>query len=93
MKPLILVLLLFSLFLFLTNCQSPSSSSPPIQSHGLVVPWYTTKVLEDMGLVDTYRSLHPDPLSQPGITWDVKDKTDEHRIDYIFYKGKKLSTL
>jgi len=59
--------------------------------NGLIVPWYSSKVLEDIGFVDTYRSLNPDPLSHPGITWDNKEKKDEHRIDYVFYKGGALN--
>ena len=59
--------------------------------NGLIVPWYSTKVLFDLGLVDSYRQVNPDPISNPGITWDSKARKDEHRIDYIFYKGEKLS--
>lgn len=61
--------------------------------NGLVVPWYSTKVLEDMGLIDTYRTLNPDPLANLGITWDSKGVKDEHRIDYIFYKGDALKAI
>lgn len=61
--------------------------------NGLVVPWQTTQGLESMGLMDTYRQLHPDPKEYPGITWDVKGKKDEHRIDYIFYKGNVLKPI
>lgn len=61
--------------------------------NGLVVPWYATKVLENIGLTDSYRNLHPDPVENPGITWDLKDEKDEHRIDYIFYKGPKLEAI
>ncbi len=60
---------------------------------GLVVPWYATKVLEDLGLTDTYRALNPDVLRHPGITWNTKGKSDSHRIDYIFYKGRLLNPL
>ena len=55
--------------------------------NGLVVPWNTTKILEDLGLKDSYREINPNPNWHPGITWDSKDATDSHRIDYIFYKG------
>ncbi len=61
--------------------------------HGLVVPWYTTKVLAETGLIDSYRTIHPDPISHTGITWDQKNKKDEHRIDYIFYKGPLLKPI
>ncbi|MGE8427099.1 MAG: endonuclease/exonuclease/phosphatase family protein, partial [Sphingobacterium sp.] len=40
--------------------------------HNLVVPWYSTKVLADIGLVDTYRTLNPNPITHPGITWHTK---------------------
>ncbi len=59
----------------------------------LVVPWYTTRVLEDMGLIDSYRQAYPNPLTHPGITWNAKGKKDEHRIDYIFYKGYQLNLI
>ena len=61
--------------------------------NGLVVPWYTTKILEDIGLIDTYRTLNPDPNMAPGITWHTKGKNDDHRIDYIFYKGTKIEAI
>ena len=59
----------------------------------LVVPWYATKVLEKMGLIDSYREVNPDPIKHPGITWNSKGKRDEHRIDYVFYKGPGLRAV
>lgn len=61
--------------------------------NGMIIPWQTTKALEQMGLIDSYRQMHRDPVKHPGITWDVKGKVDEHRIDYIYYKGKKLKAI
>lgn len=61
--------------------------------NGLVVPWYSTKVLEDIGLIDSYRRINADPIKHPGITWHSKGKNDDHRIDYIFYKGTKLKVI
>ncbi len=61
--------------------------------NGLAVPWYSTKVLEDLGLNDSFRSLNPNPIAKPGITWDSKAKEDEHRIDYIFYKGNQIKAI
>ncbi|MEO9892090.1 endonuclease/exonuclease/phosphatase family protein [Aurantibacter sp.] len=60
---------------------------------GLVVPWYSTKILEDIGLIDSYRAINESPIASPGITWDAIEKNDEHRIDYIFYKGSKLKAV
>ncbi|MFD1614149.1 endonuclease/exonuclease/phosphatase family protein [Gelatiniphilus marinus] len=61
--------------------------------NNLVVPWNTTKQLEKLGLIDTYRTLNPNPLTHPGITWNTEAKNDSHRIDYIFYKGAKLKSV
>ena len=61
--------------------------------NNLMVPWYATKVLAEIGLVDSYREVNPNPLTHPGITWDAKGRKDEHRIDYIFYKSSKLKAI
>ncbi|MFD5552496.1 endonuclease/exonuclease/phosphatase family protein [Streptomyces sp. NPDC127068] len=66
--------------------------------HGAVVPWSTTKAIEDAGFRDSYRVIHPDPVRRPGFTWpsdnpgvDVGQltwapKADERdRIDFVFY--------
>ena len=60
--------------------------------NGLVVPWYSTKVFEDLGFTDSFREKNPNPIKHPGVTWDHKERDDSHRIDYIFYKGKKLKS-
>lgn len=61
--------------------------------NGLIVPWYTTRILEDLGFVDSFREINPDPISHPGITWNSKGKRDEHRIDYIFYTRPGLKAI
>ena len=61
--------------------------------NNLVVPWYSTKVLADIGLIDTYRTLNPNSNTHPGITWHTKGENDDHRIDYIFYKSPKLKAI
>ena len=63
------------------------------QHNQIVFPWQTTKRMEELGYIDSYREVLPDPLQFPGITWDVKGKRDEHRIDYIFYKGQSLQAV
>ena len=60
---------------------------------GLTVDWWTTSMYENAGLTDSYREVHPDAMKHPGITWDQPDKKDEHRIDYIFYKGEKIQAV
>jgi endonuclease/exonuclease/phosphatase family metal-dependent hydrolase len=58
----------------------------------LKVEWPSTRAVEDAGLVDSYRSVHPDPVESRGLTWtpttradDPKDRHD--RIDFVFVGG------
>ncbi len=54
------------------------------------IVWPTTKALVDAGLYDTYREIHPDPVSVPGITHDSPDFRKGgvgDRIDYVFAGG------
>jgi hypothetical protein len=46
------------------------------------VPWPVSKELLGIGLRDTYREVHPDPVRHPGIT----HKSGE-RIDYVYAGG------
>ncbi|HYO88039.1 MAG TPA: endonuclease/exonuclease/phosphatase family protein [Candidatus Limnocylindrales bacterium] len=55
------------------------------------VQWPVTQAVEAAGLVDTYRVVHPDPVSQPGITWTYgypypRLRAGEvlDRIDFLF---------
>lgn len=65
--------------------------------NGLVIPWQSTTLLRDAGYTDAYRSVFPNPVSHPGMTWPADNpdasveqlawapKADERdRIDYIF---------
>lgn len=61
--------------------------------NGLIVDWWTTSMFEKAGLKDAYREVYPNAYEYPGITWDQPGKKDEHRIDYIFYKGEKLEVV
>ncbi|KAI5457550.1 endonuclease/exonuclease/phosphatase family [Mariannaea sp. PMI_226] len=63
--------------------------------------WPTSKLLSQEGLIDSYREEHPDPVAFPGVTWSpiflnnpkYADKPEPlDRIDFIYYRGKKLST-
>ena len=64
---------------------------------GLVIPWTVTTLLEEAGFIDTYRTLYPNPVTHPGITFPDDNpakeierltwtpKSDEReRIDYLF---------
>src|ERR1700693_3263983 len=36
------------------------------------VSWPVTGAVEAAGFKDSYRTVHPDPVADPGITWPVK---------------------
>ncbi|NOR76687.1 MAG: endonuclease/exonuclease/phosphatase family protein [Draconibacterium sp.] len=68
--------------------------------NGAVVNWTISKALTDVGLIDSYREINPEPLKKLGKTWisglDKNGKfgyTKEDRIDYIYYKGSKLKAI
>lgn len=65
--------------------------------NGVVIPWQTTQTLLDGGLVDAFRTVHPDPVANPGFTWPsdnalfptstltwAPEADERDRIDYIF---------
>lgn len=72
--------------------------------HGVVVSWPVTRMLHEAGYVDTWRAVHPDPLTHPGFTYPADNaavqpsrltwapRADEReRIDYLFVKGEGIS--
>lgn len=61
-----------------------------------VVEWPTTKGIEDVGFVDTFRKAFPDAVAKPGMTWtptsEASDPEDHHdRIDFILARAKDLA--
>ncbi|WP_241565824.1 endonuclease/exonuclease/phosphatase family protein [Prescottella agglutinans] len=65
--------------------------------HGVVLPWESTRLLEEAGFVDAYRATYPNPVTHPGFTWpsdnpDVPvskltwapEADERDRIDYVF---------
>ncbi|MFI5783056.1 endonuclease/exonuclease/phosphatase family protein [Nocardia sp. NPDC051570] len=65
--------------------------------NGVVLPWESTRRLQQAGFVDAYRSKYPNPVTHPGFTWPASNpeapvnkltwapEADERdRIDYIF---------
>ncbi len=57
--------------------------------------WPVSEELAGLGMRDTYREIHPDPLAKPGITWgnpDLKRRGVGDRIDYV-YAGGATTTL
>ncbi len=65
--------------------------------YGKVVEWPVSKKLDQLGMVDSYRAMHPDPAATPGISWAVEGtewrKPEVYdRIDYV-YAGGPATTL
>jgi exodeoxyribonuclease III len=62
----------------------------------LAVPFPTTRAVEDTGLRDAFRLIHPDEVKRPGWTWtpttSPDDPEDRHdRIDMVFVGGSRVS--
>jgi uncharacterized repeat protein (TIGR02543 family) len=62
------------------------------------VDWPVPGVLTRSGLVDSYRSAHPDPSTDPGTTWSPVLRTNangqaepQDRIDYVDYTASGLT--
>ncbi|CAI4227447.1 unnamed protein product [Auanema sp. JU1783] len=64
---------------------------------GWSVEWPATKILEQLGFIDSYRYLYPNPSTHPGNSWSTVNKFNaewdytipepQDRIDFIYFKG------
>ncbi|WP_164545539.1 endonuclease/exonuclease/phosphatase family protein [Paenibacillus albus] len=65
------------------------------------IEWPVSRMVEEAGFRDSYRDIHPDPVSMPGNTWSTVH-TPEHpwgdnpfepqdRIDFIYYHGSTVA--
>jgi len=65
--------------------------------HGGVadLQWPVTITLQKVGMVDSFRALHPDAAKEPGTTWSTihKESEPQDRIDFIFYKGRSAAPI
>lgn len=70
--------------------------------NNLIIPWNNSVALATNEWIDSYREVHPDPATHPGITWPSDafgkgstswtPKSDERdRIDFIYYNRKNLT--
>ena len=57
--------------------------------NGHIISWPVSIAAADAGLLDGFRLFRPDPLKSPGITHTTRND----RIDYVYFKGRKLKTL
>jgi exodeoxyribonuclease III len=59
----------------------------------LAVAWPATARLEAMGFVDAYRTVFPDEILRPGLTWTALPAARERhdRIDFVFARGRGVT--
>lgn len=71
--------------------------------NGVEIEWRHSKLLSDAGFRDTWRELHPDPVTQPGHTWPSEargvgntgwgPRSDERdRIDFVYHNGRGVGS-
>ena len=63
--------------------------------HPIKVAYPTSKAFVKAGFDDSYRTLYPDEMKNPGFTWSPaykKDdpKTHHDRIDFVYFRGNGL---
>ena len=49
-----------------------------------------TVAVANAGMADSFRQIHPNPVSQPGITWSPiynNGAEPQDRIDFVFHRG------
>tara|TARA_R110002072_G_scaffold302737_2_gene488242 strand:- start:71636 stop:73855 length:2220 start_codon:yes stop_codon:yes gene_type:complete len=71
---------------------SAATSQP--NHHGLAVTWPVSEAMANANFVDTFRTAHPDPVTDPGNTWSPEFR-DSHqdRIDYVYARGSDWRIL
>ncbi len=58
------------------------------------IPWPVSEVLLGVGLRDTFREIHPDPVENPGLTHgnpDFREGGFGDRIDYLYAGGPAVT--
>jgi exodeoxyribonuclease-3 len=65
------------------------------ERHPIKVAYPTSTEMAKAGFSDSYRTIYPDEMKNPGITWSpaykVGDPRTHHdRIDFVYFKGKGL---
>jgi hypothetical protein len=74
------------------NCPSHLdwTSANASAHYGKVVQWPVTVAVANAGMTDSFRQIHSNPQSQPGITWSPlysSPNEPQDRIDFVFHKG------
>ncbi len=58
--------------------------------YGKVVQWPVTVAVANAGMSDSFRQIHPNPVSVPAVTWSPvysSPQEPQDRIDFVFHKG------
>ena len=61
--------------------------------HPMKVEFPTSLMMAQAGFTDSYRTIYPDEVAKPGLTWSpvhAPDHPDHHhmRIDYVYFRGE-----
>lgn len=68
--------------------------------HSAEVPWPTSIAVQDAGLGDSYRVVHPNEVTTPGNTWspvygpdyiNAGENEPQDRIDIVYYAGQGVT--
>ncbi|XVV06041.1 putative Ig domain-containing protein [Actinosynnema sp. CA-248983] len=68
---------------------------------GYTVAWPVSRAVQQAGLTDTYRAVHPDPVTAPGTTWSpvyprhngsTGAPEPQDRIDFVHSAGRVQAT-
>lgn len=53
-----------------------------------VIEWPVSKSMKDVGFIDSFREMAPNPMNSRGYTWSPRfDESMQERIDYLYYIG------
>jgi len=79
------------------NAPSHLDWTPAMESHhGGVsgVAWPASTAVHNADMMDSFRDVHPDPVTHPGFTWSPLHLGDpQDRIDFIYYKGTGFTPI
>ena len=55
----------------------------------------TSENLAEAGFADAWRTIYPDEMKKPGVTWSPLTKSEDHhdRIDFVYSRGKDIDLL
>ena len=63
--------------------------------HPIPVTWPATRSFAEAGLADAWRTVHPDPIERPGLTWTPRPSAREvhDRIDIVLFGGPGVTVV